>query len=98
VPILGNSEGIKRSSRSSRAPATGSRASAKKDTLRRYCASIASEALDSLTPEERHDFYKLVELEALIYPNCDLEIGWAGGEGSFVSNQGLVSTCQYKTS
>jgi hypothetical protein len=63
----------------------------KKDALRRYYAGIAPEALDSLTPEERYDFYKLVELEVLIHPNCDLEISWAGGEGSFVSNQELVS-------
>ena len=52
-----------------------------KDVLRKDYLGIAPEALDSLTPEERHDFYKLVRLRVVIYPNCDLEISWVGGEG-----------------
>jgi hypothetical protein len=51
---------------------------------------IAPEALDSLTPEERHTFYTLVRLRVVTYPNCDLEISWAGGEGSLFSSQESV--------
>jgi len=57
-----------------------------KDALHEDYFGIAPEALDLLTPEERHDFYKLVRLEVYIYPNCDLEINWAGGEGLLFSN------------
>jgi hypothetical protein len=57
-----------------------------KDTLHEDYFGIAPEALDLLTPEERHDLYKLVRLEVYIYPNCDLEINWAGGEGLLFSN------------
>ena len=48
--------------------------------LREDYFGIAPDALDSLTPEERHNLYKLVRLRVVIYPNCDLEISWAGGE------------------
>jgi DNA repair exonuclease SbcCD ATPase subunit len=56
-----------------------------KDVLREDYFGIAPKALDSLTPEERHDFYKLVRLQVVIYPNCDLEISWVGGEGLLFS-------------
>jgi len=56
-----------------------------KDTLHEDYFGIAPDALDSLTPEERHEFYKLVRLRVVIYPNCDLEISWAGGEGLLFS-------------
>jgi site-specific DNA recombinase len=61
-----------------------------KDALREDCFGIAPEALDSLTPEERHDFYKLVRLRVVIHPNCDLEISWAGGEGLLFSTSESV--------
>ena len=53
--------------------------------LREDYFGIAPDALDALTPEERHNFYKMVRLRVVIYPNCDLEISWAGGEGIFFS-------------
>lgn len=56
-----------------------------KSVRRENCFGIAPDALDSLTPEERHDLYKLVRLQVAIYPNCDLEISWAGGEGLLFS-------------
>src|SRR5829696_3170851 len=62
-----------------------------KDALREDYFGIAPDALDSLTPEERHDFYKLVRLRVVIYPNCDLEISWAGGEGILFSTSESVS-------
>jgi hypothetical protein len=62
-----------------------------KDALREDFFGIAPDALDSLTPEERHDFYKLVRLRLVIYPNCDLEMSWAGGEGILFSTSESVS-------
>ena len=62
-----------------------------KDALREHYAGIAPEALDSLTPEQRHDFYKLVQLQVVVYPNGDLEIIWAGGPSLYFSNQESVS-------
>jgi hypothetical protein len=61
-----------------------------KDALREDYFAIAPDALDSLTPEERHDFYKLVRLRVVIYPNCDSEISWAGGEGILFSTSESV--------
>src|SRR3712207_4929249 len=61
-----------------------------KDVLREDYFGIAPDALDSLTPEERHEFYKLVRLRVVIYPNCDLEISWAGGEGLLFSTSESV--------
>jgi len=61
-----------------------------RDALRKDYYGIATDALDSLTSEERHDFYKLVRLRVIIYPNCDLEISWAGGEGLLFSTSESV--------
>ncbi len=61
-----------------------------KDVLREDYFGIALDALDSLAPEERHEFYKLVRLRVVIYPNCDLEISWAGGEGLLFSTSETV--------
>jgi len=61
-----------------------------KDALRDDYFGIAPEALGSLMPEERHDFYKLVRLRVVIYPNCDLEFSWAGGEGLLFSTSETV--------
>ena len=68
-----------------------------KDALRENCFGVAPTALDSLTPEERHDFYKLVRLRVVIHPNCDLEISWAGGEGLLFSTSESVPGCRVKT-
>jgi hypothetical protein len=61
-----------------------------KDALHENYFGIAPDALEALTPEERHDFYKIVRLQVTIYPNCDLEISWAGGEGLLFSTSELV--------
>ena len=47
-----------------------------KDALCEDYFGVAPDALDSLAPEERHDFYKRVRLRVVICPNCDLEISW----------------------
>ena len=41
----------------------------------------APERLDSLTPEERHQFYKLLKLRADVFADGRVEISWAGAEG-----------------
>src|SRR5829696_4347543 len=63
-------------------------------TVQRYSFAGTKEhrqAYSPSFPEERHDFYKLVRLRVIIYPNCDLEISWAGGEGLLFSTSESVS-------
>jgi hypothetical protein len=57
---------------------------------RPFGASGTQLADTGLTPEERHEFYKLVRFRVVIYPNCDLEISWAGGEGLLFSTSETV--------
>jgi len=49
-----------------------------RDDLLRSLEEVAPEALDSLTTEERHRFYKMLRLEVLAHPDGSLEISWAG--------------------
>ncbi len=65
-----------------------------KEALLDHYANIAPRALDSLTPEERHDFYKLARLQVVIQPNCDLEVRWAGGADISLSNSERVRRYQ----
>jgi hypothetical protein len=62
-----------------------------KEALLDYYESAAPGALDSLTPEERHKFYKLVRLQVNLSPGRDLEISWADGEGFSVCENETVS-------
>jgi hypothetical protein len=62
-----------------------------KEALRDYYEGIAPEALDSLAPEERHRFYKLVRLQVGVRPGGGMEISWAGGEGFSVCKNETVS-------
>jgi hypothetical protein len=57
-----------------------------KEGLLDHYAAIAPEALDSLTPEERHQFYKMLRLEVFVRPDAKLEVGGVFGEGLPVSN------------
>jgi hypothetical protein len=61
--------------------------------LREYYFGIEPDALDSLTPEELHEFHNLVvrRLRETIYPHSTLEVSWAGGETSLSSSQEWVS-------
>ena len=36
------------------------------------------ESLDSLAPEERHQWYKLLKLKAAVFADGGVEISWAG--------------------
>ena len=41
----------------------------------------APERLDSLTPQERHQFYKLLKLRADVFADGRVEVSWTGAEG-----------------
>ena len=62
-----------------------------KEALLDYYEGLAPEALDSLTSEERHHFYRLVRLQVSIHPADEMEISWAGGEGWSVCENETVS-------
>lgn len=62
-----------------------------KEALLDYYEGMAPEALDSLTSEERHRFYKLVRLQVSVRPGRGLEISWAGGEGFSVCENDTAS-------
>ena len=61
-----------------------------KEALLEHYASIAPEALDSLTPEERHHLYRMLRLEVVIRLDANLEVSGVFGEGVSLSNQELV--------
>jgi hypothetical protein len=65
-----------------------------RDALLEHLAAIAPEALDSLTPEERHQLYKMLRLTVVIRPDTALEVSGVFGEELPVSNQKLVSGLQ----
>jgi hypothetical protein len=49
-----------------------------RDALLDSLEAQAPEALDSLTPEQRHQWYKLLELRADVFADGRVEISWAG--------------------
>src|SRR5919206_3477499 len=65
-----------------------------KDALLDHYSAIAPEALDSLTPEERHQLYRMLRLEVVIRPDANLEVGGVFGEGFLVSNLDLAPARQ----
>jgi len=62
-----------------------------KQALLEYYASIAPEALDSLTPEEHHHLYRMLRLEVVVRLDANLEVSRVFGEGVALSNEELVS-------
>jgi site-specific DNA recombinase len=52
-----------------------------KDAVLETYARMAPEALDALTPDERHQFYKMLRLRVTAYPDSSLEVSGAFGEG-----------------
>jgi len=50
-----------------------------RDALLDSLEAQAPEALDSLTPEQRHQWYKLLKLKADVFADGRVEISWAGG-------------------
>jgi hypothetical protein len=57
---------------------------ADRDALLDSFEAQAPERLDSLTPEERHQWYKLLKLRADVFADGRVEISWAGAEGGEV--------------
>jgi site-specific DNA recombinase len=57
------------------------RAEEDKEALLDYYEGTAPGALNSLMPEDRYNFYKLVRLQVNVHPEGNLDISWAGGEG-----------------
>lgn len=45
-----------------------------KDAVLEHYAALAPEALDYLTPEERHHLYKMLRLKVFVYPNGSLDV------------------------
>jgi hypothetical protein len=45
-----------------------------KDAVLETYAQMAPEALDALTPDERHQFYKMLRLRVIAYPDRSLEV------------------------
>ena len=62
-----------------------------KDALLQQYSDVAPEALDALTPEERHHVYRMLQLDVLIHPVDTLEVSGAFAEGPLFSNHELVS-------
>jgi hypothetical protein len=52
-----------------------------KDAVLETYAQMAPEALDALTPDERHQFYKMLRLRVTAYPDSSLEVSGVFGEG-----------------
>jgi hypothetical protein len=49
-----------------------------RDALLDSLQAQAPEALDSLTPEQRHQWYKLLKLKVAVFADGRVEISWAG--------------------
>jgi hypothetical protein len=58
------------------------RLEANRDALLDSLEAQAPEAVDSLTPEQRHQWYKLLRLRADVYADGSVEVSWAGEASS----------------
>jgi hypothetical protein len=72
-----------------------------KDLLLDHYAGMAPEALDSLTPEERHQVYKMLRLKVIAHLSGDVELvgdlvfipdGAKVGEGDVVEDRSKLET------
>jgi hypothetical protein len=57
-----------------------------KDALLDHYASIAPEALNSLTHEERHQLYRMLQLSVSVYPDSTLEVSGVFGRACSLVN------------
>jgi site-specific DNA recombinase len=68
-----------------------------KDVVLEHYAALAPEALDHLTPEERHHLYKMLRLKAFVYPEGTLEVdGELGGDLGGCSTE-TIETRSFKS-
>lgn len=64
-----------------------------RDALIGSLEAMAPEVLDSLTPEERHQWYKLLHLQASIRADGSVEVSWAGApQGTAVCETASLPT------
>ena len=63
-----------------------------RDALLDSLIQIGSEALDALTPDEKHQLYRILRLEVVLREDCTLEVSGAFGEGLDVCK--LESQCR----
>jgi chromosome segregation ATPase len=52
-----------------------------RDAVLESLVDLAPQALDSLTPEERNRFYRMLRLEVIVSPDGSLEVSGAFGHG-----------------
>jgi DNA repair ATPase RecN len=52
-----------------------------RDAVLESLVDVAPQALDSLSPEERNRFYKMLRLEVVVSPDGSLEVSGAFGDG-----------------
>jgi hypothetical protein len=67
-----------------------------KEELLEHYEAISPEALDNLTPEQRHHFYGFLRLKAWLPPEGPVELEFSGmpAEDFFVSNSETESGCR----
>jgi hypothetical protein len=63
---------------------------ADRDALLDSLEAQAPGALDLLTPEQRHQWYKLLKLRAGVFADRNVEVSWAGSESA-------VTVCETET-
>ena len=61
-----------------------------KDALLDYYAALAPEVLDSLTPEERHQLYKILRLKACVNQDGSVKVSGVFGDSFGVCESGLA--------
>jgi hypothetical protein len=61
-----------------------------RDALLDSLEAQAPERLDSLTPEQRHQWYKLLKLKAAVFADGNVEVSWAGSAST-------VAVCETET-
>ncbi len=64
-----------------------------RDALLDSLMQIGSEALDTLTPDEKHQLYRILRLEVVVREDRTPEVSGAFGEGFGV----CLSESQYRT-
>ena len=68
-----------------------------RDELLAALMRVAPGALDLLTPEERHQFYKMLRLKVTIYPDGPVEMSWADSPETLLALGGNLDVCDLDT-
>jgi hypothetical protein len=58
---------------------------------------VAPGALDLLTPEQRHQFYKMLRLKVTIHPDGPVEMSWVGAPETMLAFGGNRDVCGLDT-